>query len=452
MRACLGLVLVIVLGCVDKGPGDQGQRIDPSDIQANLLSEPPATLGQRVDAGFGDGKITYLGNDVATTRVAPGDKVTVTHYWQVVEPPGPGWRVFSHLRGGTGADFANVDLTDMRTGHPPDRWKAGQIIRDEQTFVLRKDWKSATALLVVGLYQQGKHRIADRMAVSAAAEADPRVRDDRSLTVLQLQVDLSRAPPPPGTLLVKKAIGPVVIDGKADEPAWGGAAVQTSFTGAEGCELGDPTEARLTWDDQFLYLFVSSEDADIFSPFTQQDDHLWEHDVVEIFIDADGNRRGYVELQVNPRNTHFDTWFVAGRPNRDDSFDAAMQSQVVVRGTVDDRDDGDVGWDVELAIPLAAVKGKDPAMKVNLPPVPGDTWRLNVVRGDKNREGKVTASSWKRLSCEDWHGLDRMVTVQFADAAGSIVPVGLAPVEPAPAGLVPVEPAPVVPVEPTAKP
>ncbi len=122
MGARLAVVVVLVVAaCVDKGPGDQGQRIDPAYIQANLLTAPPAKLGQRVDVRFGGGKLIYLGNDVASTRVAPGDKVVVTHYWQVVEPPGPSWRVFSHLRGATGADFANVDLTDMRTGHPPDR-------------------------------------------------------------------------------------------------------------------------------------------------------------------------------------------------------------------------------------------------------------------------------------------------------------------------------------------
>ena len=60
----------------------------------------------------------------------------------------------------------NVDATDMRTGHPVKAWQAGQVIRDEQSFVVRKDWKSKTATLVVGFFQPGKHRIEDRMEVA----------------------------------------------------------------------------------------------------------------------------------------------------------------------------------------------------------------------------------------------------------------------------------------------
>ena len=37
-----------------------------------------------------------------------------------------------------------------------------------------------------------------------------------------------------------------------------------------------------------------------------------------------------------------------------------MISKVVVKGTVDSRTDGDIGWDLELAIPHTAVIGQDP--------------------------------------------------------------------------------------------
>jgi hypothetical protein len=408
--------------CIDKAtPGDP-HKIDATFVQSNLLDTVPA-IPHRVDARFrapGGGEVVYLGNDLGRQKLAPGDTVEITHYWRVVTPPGKGWKVFAHLHGDAG-DFLNVDLSDMRTGHPVATWRAGEIIRDPQSFVIAKDWKSKSATLRLGLYPPGAHRIADRMEAVAADGADV---VDRAIGVATWAVDLSKTPPPPGTLVLKQAAGPIAIDGKADDIGWRNAAVQTAFTTAEGCPaLADATEAKLTWDDQFLYLFVSSEDADVYSPFDKHDDHLWENDVVEMFIDADGNKRGYVELQVNPRNVTFDTWFVTGRPNRDDSFDAGLQTAVVVHGTLDDREDGDAGWDVEMAIPLAAVKGKDPAMKVNVPPKLGDVWHLNVVRGEAPESSGKTAASWNRITCEDFHGLDRMLSVQFADAQGSVKPV-----------------------------
>ena len=420
---------LLLAACTEQAP-DPGRptKIDRSLVQANLLDAPPSSLQRRSGARFtmpGGGEVVYLGNDATANAAAPGEKVTITHYWQVVTPPGPGWKLFAHLLGRAG-EYVNLDETELRLGHPPSAWQAGQVIRDEQVVTVPKDWASKQARLVVGFYQAGKHRIADRAEVGAAGTEVT----ERALPVAAIDVDLSRAPPPPGTLVLKKAAVPIVIDGKADDAGWRGAAVQTSFTSAEGCpEMVDTTEAKLTWDDQFLYVFVASEDADVYSPFVDHDAHLWENDVVEVFIDADGNRRGYVELQVNPRNATFDTWFVQGRPNRDDSFDAGLQTQVIVKGTVDNRDDGDSGWDVEIAIPLAAAKGKDPEMKINVPPRLGDTWHLNVVRVDKDRNGKTHAASWNRIACEDFHGLDRMLNVQFADPAGSIKP----PVETAPA-------------------
>ena len=181
--------------------------------------------------------------------------------------------------------------------------------------------------------------------------------------------------------------------------------------------------AKLTWDDEFLYAFVSITDSDVVSEYKNHDDPLWKQDCVELFIDADGNRRGYVELQVNPNNATFDSWFATTRAQPGDpSWDSGMQTAVKLRGTTAPGDT-DQGWDAELAIPWSAVRGRDDAMAVRLPPQVGDRWRMNVVRvdvktGDKNQQ----ASSWNRITSADFHALDRMLTVVFADASGSITP------------------------------
>jgi hypothetical protein len=81
------------------------------------------------------------------------------------------------------------------------------------------------------------------------------------------------------------------------------------------------------------------------------------------------------------------------------------------------------GWEVEIAIPWAAVKGREDAMSVRLPPQVGDRWRMNVVRVDKKQGAQnPTASSWNRISYQDWHGLERMLTVVFADQGGGVAP------------------------------
>ncbi|MBK7538432.1 MAG: carbohydrate-binding family 9-like protein [Myxococcales bacterium] len=234
----------------------------------------------------------------------------------------------------------------------------------------------------------------------------------------QFRVDLTKAPPPPGTVVVRKASSPIVIDGVGDDQAWQAAPWSSDFPTAEGTrEPVGRAQGKLSWDDQALYLLVHVEDSDVASPYRGHDDPLWKADCVEIFIDADANRRQYVELQVNPHNAQFDSYFASTRAQPGDTgFTANLQSQVRVVGTVDQSGDTDSGWDLELAIPWAAVKGGDPQMAVRLPPAPGDRFRLNVVRVDKRATDKhVTASSWNRITAADFHALDRMLTVVFAE-------------------------------------
>ena len=407
--------LVAWVACVDQGPGPQLKKIDPGYVAEHLVTRPPPGLSP-LDVSIG-GKVVYLGNTVDKPSVAPGQTVRVTHYWRVVQPVGVGWRVFALLRGGPNtADFMNLAATDMELAHGPALWKPGEVIEDVQDITLRPDWRSPTATLHVGLIAMGQHGVGDRMVASGAHT------QDRAVIARVLEVDLANAPPPPGTVYVPRAIGPITVDGVASEPAWATAATSQEFVTAEGS--GEPVGkaiARLTWDDQALYAFITVTDSDVWSQYKNHDEPLWKQDCVELFIDADGNRRGYVELQVNPNNATFDSWFATTRAQPGDpSWDSGMVTAVKLRGTTEPGDT-DQGWDVEIAIPWPAVRGRDDAMQVHLPPQLGDRWRMNVVRVDvKTGDKNPSASSWNRITSADFHALDRMLTVVFADPKGSI--------------------------------
>lgn len=424
MKAILVLATLLA-ACVDRGPGPQGKKIAPSYVRENLLQTVPQDI-QRLDVVLG-GKVTYLGNKLVyrdgkdpRTPLAPGAAIRVMHYWQVTMPPGGNWRVFTLLRGEPGtADFMNLEPTDMQIGHPTRKWKAGQIIQDVQDIVLRPDWRSKTATLQVGLVWDGGNQLGDRMAAIG-----PNVVD-RAIHARTIEIDLAKAPPPLGTVHVPRAAGPITVDGMMNDPGWMNAVASPELVTADGSPepVGKAT-ARMTWDDQHLYVFVQIVDKDVFSPYKQHDDPLWKADCVELFIDADGNRRGYVELQVNPNNATFDSFFATTRAQPgDEKWDSNMVTAVKVRGTPDKGGDADQGWDVEIAIPLAAVKGRQDAMAVRLPPQVGDTWRLNVVRVDyRGSGGGPSVASWNRISYSDFHALERMLNVVFADPSGSIVP------------------------------
>jgi hypothetical protein len=408
--------LVVLVACVDQGAGPPGKKIDAAYIADNVLKElPQLDDGFRVDLG---GRVSYLGSSVDKKSVAPGATVRVSHYWQVQQPPGGDWKVFAFVRGAPNtADFMNLPATDMEIGHGPATWRAGEIIRDIQDVTLRPDWRSPTATLYVGLIQAGAHGVGDRMIAIG-----PHVVD-RAIVARTFDIDLSRAPAPIGSVYIQRAAGPITIDGVANDPGWAGVPSSPEFVQAEGSpEVVGKATAKLTWDDTYLYAFVSIVDNDIYSEYKKHDDPLAKADAVELFIDADGNKRGYVQLAVNPNNATFDSWFAGGRaPKGDEAWDAGMTTAVKVRGTPDVAGDTDQGWDVEIQIPWAAVKGRDEQMNVRLPPQIGDKWKLNVVRIDKSGDKPTSASSWNRISYQDPDGLDRMLTAVFADQTGSIV-------------------------------
>jgi hypothetical protein len=418
MRLAVAAGLVAWVACVDQGSGPQGKKIDPRYIKEHLLTAPPSAELERLDVSIG-GKVVYLGNLVDHGAIAPGQTVHVTHYWKVVQPVGVGWRVFALVRGAPNtADFMNLPATDMEIAHGPALWKAGEVIEDLQEITLRPDWRSPTATLYVGLIAIGQHGLLDRMVASGAHT------QDRAVVARVLDVDLSKAPPPPGTVHVPHATGALTIDGVASEPAWAAAAVSPELVTAEGSpEPVGKAIAKLTWDEQFLYAFVSITDSDVWTEYKKHDDAMWKQDCIELFIDADGNGRGYVELQVNPSNATFDKWYATTRAQPGDlDWESGMLTAVKLRGTTEPGDT-DQGWDAEIAIPWQAVRGRDDAMPVRLPPQVGDRWRLNIVRVDvKTGDKNPSASSWNRITSADFHALDRMLTAVFADASGSIGP------------------------------
>ena len=228
-------------------------------------------------------------------------------------------------------------------------------------------------------------------------------------------------------MYIPHATGPIAIDGVGTEPGWGMAVMSPEFPTAEGSS--DPigsAKAKLTWDEDNLYIYVTVADTDIVSRYTKHDEDLYKDDAIEVFIDADRNQRGYIELQVSPANVTFDKWWAATRATPGDmTWESNMETAVKLRGTVTPNDT-DQGWDVEMRIPWAAVKGRDDKMAINTPPHIGDRWKMNIVRTNQ-RTGGVNqaeggASSWNRISVADFHALDRAMTIVFADKQGSIVP------------------------------
>jgi len=180
----------------------------------------------------------------------------------------------------------------------------------------------------------------------------------------------------------------ITIDGVLNEAAWAHAASTGNFvnvgTGAINTSDQIGGRARLLWNSRVLYLGIEITDADIRGDFEQNavDPHLWTESTAEVMVDpdGDGDNRDYYEIQLGPQDLVFDSQFDAynqprklpSGPFGHQEWSAHAKHAVVLRGTLNDASDKDIGYTIEAEIPWSSF---DKAQVI--PPKPGHVWRMN---------------------------------------------------------------------------
>lgn len=175
---------------------------------------------------------------------------------------------------------------------------------------------------------------------------------------------------------VARTAAPIHVDGKLDEPVWAEAAVADFVSNADGSAAPVKTEARLLYDDTYLYVSFRCADENAWATMKRRDAHLWEEEVAEIFLQPDPAKPSYIELEVNPLGTMLDIYLLDVRkPLRYESWNSErLRWSARVEGKVDGKG-GDRAWTCEMAFPF-----EDAATAPHVPPRPGDRWRMNMYR------------------------------------------------------------------------
>jgi hypothetical protein len=224
---------------------------------------------------------------------------------------------------------------------------------------------------------------------------------------------------------IMRAAGPITIDGVIDEPSWGAAAAVGDFHFPWWTE-GDKeqTAARLLWDDQNLYISFVAADKHISAIHKDRDAAVSQDDCVEAFVMPDTTNIGhYYNFEVNVIGTMLDR-FQLSEPTG--AYTSELSAATVIDGTLNDESDEDVGFVTEFAIPFGSFVDTAP----NLPPKPGDTWRLNLYRigGKVNFQYSMWSDTWNVKP--KYHAPNRFGMVHFS--AGTVAVDGLgAQTEPA---------------------
>jgi hypothetical protein len=191
-----------------------------------------------------------------------------------------------------------------------------------------------------------------------------------------------------------------LLDGKDD--AW--RAASTVQWGPRGYD----TTFRALWTPDALFLRFDARDPSPWHTMTRRDEHLWEEEVVEVFLDLARTGRDYYELEVSPANVVCDVLMI--QPSPDKKLDlgwnlAGLETRVV---PFHDTGAGVTGWTTLARLPFAGLRALPSATGVALPPRAGDRWRFNLFRierpgGPAHPEQGAIEAAWSPTGQPSFH-------------------------------------------------
>ncbi len=225
----------------------------------------------------------------------------------------------------------------------------------------------------------------------------------------------------------------ITVDGLAREQAWQAAAWTETFIDIEGTAKPLPTyqtRMKMLWDEENIYFFVEMEEPHVWGYYEEHDKIVYHENDFEIFIDPDGDTHNYFEYEFNAQNTLFDLFMT--KPYRNGGIpliswnSTGIKSAVSIDGTLNNPDDKDKKWTLEVAIPF-----KDLRLTIHTrTPKNGDIWRINFSRVQwqteiidgkyhrkKDEEGRLIREDnwvWSPIGIINMHYPERWGFLQFS--------------------------------------
>ena len=213
---------------------------------------------------------------------------------------------------------------------------------------------------------------------------------------------------------------PITIDGKLNETAWQSAPQSSSFRDMiSGAETFRDTRAAVLWDEEYLYVGYWIEEPDLQATLTERDALIYQNNDVELFIAGSDT---YYEFEINAFGTIYEVFFIWEESYKSGMYDTipglsrnesgrkpfygvgykhhprrsripywqwdlpGLQSAVFVYGSLNNNEDRDRGWTVELALPWSGMSVLAMSDNRSLPPQNQDVWRMDFSRFNQYKE------------------------------------------------------------------
>ena len=243
---------------------------------------------------------------------------------------------------------------------------------------------------------------------------------------------------------------PIKVDGHLDESAWKLVPRSPRFIDIlSGKPTVHDTHAAVLWDDDNLYVGFWVQEPHVTATFTEHNSPIYYNNDVEMFI---AGRDAYYEFEINALGTVYEVFFIwqeaydkggfaevpefqkskvsgfngvgftthprGGRLGSWHFRFPGMQTAVHVDGTLNNDQDRDHGWTVELAFPWKGMQWLAKADHRSLPPKNKDIWRIDFSRFNQYKAAPPDQDSggwvWSRHGIWDSHIPECFPYVQFS--------------------------------------
>ncbi len=187
--------------------------------------------------------------------------------------------------------------------------------------------------------------LALQTVVAAGPPAPPRE------SVLRVPEPVTIPLPTATNATAARALVPPVMDGADDDEIWRIAPAITQFRQHDPVEDGDPryrTEARVGYDDKYLYVFVRAFDPspDSVMAFLSRRDAVTRSDFIHLMVDGYNDKRTGFRFTVNPMGVKRD-FSISNDGQEDASWDGVWD----VVTSIDE-----LGWTAEYRIPFNQIR------------------------------------------------------------------------------------------------
>ena len=251
------------------------------------------------------------------------------------------------------------------------------------------------------------------------------------------------------------------IDGRLDEPIWQVAPQSPRFRDLiSGNETIHDTRVAVLWDEDYLYVGYWIEESNVQATLTERDALIYMDNDVEFFI---AGRDTYYEFEINAFGTIYEVFFIWEESYKNGGYETiaglspdepgrrpfqgvgykphprgprigywnwdfpGLQSAVFVDGTINDDQDRDRGWTVELALPWSGMSVLAMADNRSLPPKDQDIWRMDFSRFNQYKEAPPANDpggwAWSPHGVWDSHVPDCFTHIHFStEGVGTLKP------------------------------